>query len=433
MDFIPNTAMDVQMMLDEANIASVSDLFTDVPEACRTKFRLSLPEALSEQELANELESISRKNRMPVSFLGGGCYNHYIPSMVKAVISRGEFYTAYTPYQPEISQGTLQAIFEYQSMICDLTGMDVSNASLYDGATALAEAMLMAIKIRGKRKVLVSRAVNPGYRRVIETYARANSIELAEVDIGEGVTDLSDLEDKAAGSAAILVQCPNYFGIIENLDRIRKVFSGSMLITATTDPTAWGLLKPFSEFGVDIVTAEGQSFGNGMNYGGPNLGIMALKKEYVRQMPGRLVGKTVDSEGRQGFVLTLSTREQHIRREKATSNICSNEGLCALAAAVYLATVGKNLLPLAGLNHRIALHFRKRLALSGIGIIHNAPFYNEFVIKLDESGFKALKKLGIHIGIRLDEDYPELSGCCLVCCTEMNSKDQIDIVMEALG
>ncbi|MHB9027318.1 MAG: aminomethyl-transferring glycine dehydrogenase subunit GcvPA [Candidatus Latescibacterota bacterium] len=432
MDFVPNTREDVQAMLDETGIASVSDLFTDVPEACRMKTAPALPGGMSERELAAELDAISGDNHMTASFLGGGCYNHYVPSTVKAIISRGEFYTAYTPYQPEISQGTLQALFEYQSMICDLTGMEVSNASLYDGATALADAMLMAVRIKGVKRVVVSRTVNPLYRRVLETYARANSVELVEAGAVEGAADISDLEQKASGSAAVLVQCPNYFGIIEDLEKIRKAVSGCMLITSTSDPTAWGLLRPFAEFGADIVTAEGQSFGNGMNYGGPNLGIMAARKAHVRQMPGRLVGRTVDTEGRWGFILTLSTREQHIRREKATSNICSNEGLCALAASVYLATVGANLLPLARLNHRMALHFRNRLASAGVEMVHRAPFYNEFVIRLAESKYHALKERGIDIGIPLSSDYPELSGCFLVCCTEMNTKSQMDAAMEVL-
>jgi glycine dehydrogenase subunit 1 len=432
MDYIPNTREDIRGMLDDTGIASVSSLFRDVPEACRMQAAPALPGGVSERELAAELDAISTSNRMAASFLGGGCYNHYVPSTVKAIISRGEFYTAYTPYQPEISQGTLQALFEYQSMLCDLTGMEVSNASLYDGATALADAMLMAVRIKGVKRVVVSRAVNPLYRRILTTYAHANSIDLAEAETDRGTTDISDLARKAAGSAAVLVQCPNYFGVIEDLEKIRKAVSEPLLVTATADPTAWGLLRPFGAFGADIVTAEGQSFGNGMNYGGPNLGIMAVRKAYVRQMPGRLVGRTVDAEGRRGFILTLSTREQHIRREKATSNICSNEGLCALAAAVYLATIGANLLPLASLNHRMALYFRDRLAAAGIETVYQAPFYNEFVIRLGETAYRTLKQRGINIGIPLEPDYPELSGCFLVCCTEMNTTGQMDAVMEVV-
>jgi glycine dehydrogenase subunit 1 len=304
---------------------------------------LQIPDQLSEFELIRELRKISKKNKKPLSFRGGGNYNHHIPSTVNAITSRGEFSTSYTPYQPEISQGTLQAIFEYQSMICELTGMDVSNASMYDGATSLAESMILASRIKGKKQVLVSQALNPFYRKVLKTYARANDIRIVEIDVKDGLT--SDF--KTEGSSAIIIQNPNFFGLIEDLDEIRKKSEDILLITSTTEALSWAMLKPLSEYNVDIVTAEGQSFGSQMNFGGPGLGIIATKQAYVRQIPGRLVGETVDIHGNRGFALTLCTREQHIRREKATSNICTNHSICALAAAVYLVTYGKNLCRLA--------------------------------------------------------------------------------------
>ncbi len=366
MDYTPNTDKDRESMLREIGVQDIMDLFKDIPEDLILKSPLQIPDQLSEFELIRELGKISKKNKKPLSFQGGGNYNHHIPSTVDAITSRGEFSTAYTPYQPEISQGTLQAIFEYQSMICELTGMDVSNASMYDGATSLAEAMILASRIKGKKQVLVSQALNPFYREVLETYARANTIRIVEIDVIDGLT--SDF--KTEGSSAIIIQNPNFFGLIENLDEIRKKSEDILLITSTTEPLSWAMLKPFSEYNVDIVTAEGQSFGSPMNFGGPGLGIIATKKDYVRQIPGRIAGETVDIHGNRGFVLTLCTREQHIRREKATSNICTNEGLCMLAAAVYLVTYGKNLGKLAQLNNQLAVYFSGKLSqIKGVDLV----------------------------------------------------------------
>ncbi|GAX60572.1 glycine dehydrogenase subunit 1 [Candidatus Scalindua japonica] len=427
MDYISNTDNDRALMLKDIGVQDVMDLFKDIPDSLILRNPLRIPDQLSEFELLRELENISKKNRRHVSFLGGGNYNHYIPSTVNAVTSRGEFSTAYTPYQPEISQGTLQAIFEYQSMICELTGMDVSNASMYDGATGLAESMILSTRIKGKKQVLVSHALNPLYREVLETYARASEIRIVEVDIKDGLT--SDF--KTDGSAAIIIQNPNFFGLIENLDGIRKKAEDILLITSTTEPLSWAILKPFSEYDVDIVTAEGQSFGNPMNFGGPGLGIIAVKQDYVRQIPGRLAGETVDIHGKRGFALTLCTREQHIRREKATSNICTNEGLCMLAASVYLVTYGKNLGKLARLNNQLAIYFADKLnQIEGVDLVFDKPFFNEFVVRIRKDIQSKISH--IEIGISLEKYYPDLENCYLVCCTEMTPKEYIDRVLDEI-
>ncbi|KHE94118.1 MAG: aminomethyl-transferring glycine dehydrogenase subunit GcvPA [Candidatus Scalindua rubra] len=427
MDYTPNTDKDRESMLREIGLRDIMDMFKDIPEDLILKSPLQIPDQLSEFELLRELGKIAKKNKKPLSFQGGGNYNHHIPSTVDAITSRGEFSTAYTPYQPEISQGTLQAIFEYQSMICDMTGMDVSNASMYDGATSLAEAMLLASRIKGKKQVLVSHALNPFYREVLKTYARANEIKIVDIDVTDGLT--SDFETE--GSSAIMIQNPNFFGLIENLDEIRKKAEDILFITSTTEPLSWAMLKPFSEYNVDIVTAEGQSFGNPMNFGGPGLGIFAAKQAYVRQIPGRLVGETVDIHGNRGFALTLCTREQHIRREKATSNICTNQGLCALAAAVYLVTYGKNLGKLAQLNNQLSVCFAGKLSqIEGIDLVFDKPFFNEFVVRIRKD---ILSKLSdIEIGISLEEYYPDLKDCYLVCCTEMTPKEDIDRVIDEI-
>lgn len=428
MDYTANTDRERESMLREIGVKEIMDLFHDIPKKLILSKPLNIPGPYSEFELLSELNKISQQKREPLSFLGGGNYNHYIPSTVRAITSRGEYGTAYTPYQPEISQGTLQAIYEYQSMICELTGMDVSNASLYDGATSLAEAMLVATKIKGKKRVLASKAINPRYREVLKTYANAAEIEIREVDCQDGLTSDFDTE----GSSAILIQNPNFFGLIDDLNTIRERAKEILLITSTTEPLSWAMLQPFANSDVDIVTGEGQSFGNQMNFGGPGLGIFATKKEYVRQMPGRLVGETVDIHGKRGFVLTLCTREQHIRREKATSNICTNQGLCALAAAVYLVTYGENLGKLARLNNQLAVYFSEQLQkIEGIDLLFNTPFFNEFVVRVNKEIIAKLTD--VEIGINLDRYYPDLKDCYLVCCTELTPKEIIDRVIHEIG
>ncbi|MFH1387177.1 MAG: aminomethyl-transferring glycine dehydrogenase subunit GcvPA [bacterium] len=359
-----------------------ADLFAGIPAKVRSKKQLDIPAPLSEPELLAELIAQSKKNQLASPFLGGGSYQHFIPSAVKHIIGRSEFYTAYTPYQPEASQGTLQAIYEYQSMACDLTGMDVANASMYDGATAMAEAALMACRITGRTEVVISSAVNPNYLQVLRTYCRAADLTLIEVPFDQK-TGLSSLDSRLLNpnSSCFILQQPNYFGNIEPANGLADlVHSAGALFIASVDPISLGLLKAPGSYGADIVVGEGQALGNPQSFGGPGLGIFATKKEYLRQMPGRIVGGTVDSNGRRGFVLTMSTREQHIRREKATSNICSNEALCALAACVYLSLMGKQ-----GLRKVAELCLQKSNYLKaklGTKVLWpNTPSFKEFAVK----------------------------------------------------
>ena len=445
MSYIPHTEKDIQEMLKVAGAKSVEDLFTTIPDNIRIKKPLNLPAPLSEQELIQEMTTLIRKNAAVeeyVSFLGAGAYNHYIPSIVNHLISRSEFYTAYTPYQPEISQGTLQAIFEYQTLICQLTGMDVSNASMYDGASATAEAVLMARRINNRSKVILSAAIHPEYREVINTYLSGNRDSIKEVfyctETGRTVPEaIEKLLDKDTSS--VVIQQPNFFGSIEDIKAIAEVVhkNNSILIISIAEPISLGLLKPQGELGADIVIGEGQAFGNGLNFGGPYLGFFATLEKYLRQMPGRLVGETVDKRGKSGYVLTMATREQHIRREKATSNICTNEGLCALAAAIYLTALGKNgLMELARLNLSKSEYLKKGLAnIKGIKPAFTAPTFNEFVIELDKEPddmLKAFLKKGMIAGLPLKRIYHELSRHVLICATEMNTKGQMDELLEGL-
>ena len=446
MSYIPHTEKDIQEMLKVIGAESVEDLFKAIPDNLRVKKPLNLPAPLSEQELIQEMTTLSRKNATVeeyVSFLGAGAYNHYMPSIVNHLISRSEFYTAYTPYQPEISQGTLQAIFEYQTLICQLTGMDVSNASMYDGASATAEAVLMARRINNRSKVILSAAIHPEYRGVINTYLSGNRDSIKEVfyctETGRTMPEaIEKLLDKDTSS--VVIQQPNFFGSIEDIKAIAEVVhkNNSILIISIAEPISLGLLKPPGELGADIVIGEGQAFGNGLNFGGPYLGFFATLEKYLRQMPGRLVGETVDKRGKSGYVLTMAAREQHIRREKATSNICTNEGLCALAAAIYLTALGKNgLMELARLNLSKAEYLKNGLAnIKGIKPAFTAPTFNEFVIELDKEPdgvLKALLKKGVIAGLQLKGHYRELSRHVLICATEMNTKKQMDELLEGMG
>ncbi|HVN67002.1 MAG TPA: aminomethyl-transferring glycine dehydrogenase subunit GcvPA [Candidatus Sulfotelmatobacter sp.] len=362
------------------------DLFADVPAAVRLKGPLDLPSALSEPELLAELAAQSEKNRPASPFLGGGSYNHFIPSAVKHIIGRSEFYTAYTPYQPEASQGTLQAIYEYQSMICELTGLDVANASMYDGATALAEAALMAVRLTGRKEVVVSSAVNPNYLSVLRTYCAAADLKLTELpfDQSSGLTPAP--YPLLSNAACFILQQPNYFGNIEAVQGMaEKIGAAGALFVVSVDPLSLGLLKAPGDYGADIVVGEGQALGNPRNFGGPGLGLFAAKKKFLRQLPGRVVGATVDRQGRRGFVLTMATREQHIRREHATSNICSNEALCALAACVYLSLMGKSgLRKVAELCLYKSNYLKKRLG--GKVLWPKTPSFKEFAIKSKTKG-----------------------------------------------
>jgi len=436
MDYVPHTPEDQQQMMGLIGIRAIDELFADIPDKYRPKGLLDLPQALSEQEVSTLMQDIGSRNVIPpITLMGAGAYHHYIPAVVGHVISRSEFYTAYTPYQAEISQGILQAIYEYQTMIAKLTGMQVANASMYDGASAMAEAAVLAAKTLGRKKIVVVRSVHPEYRQVVGTYAWANGYEVVETPYEKsGRLDrdalLQTIDEQ---TAAVLVQSPNFFGVIEDTAAVESAVhaKGALLVSGFTEATSFGILKPAGEMGADFVVGEGQSFGNPMNYGGPYLGIFASTNKFLRKIPGRLAGATVDKEGKRGFVLTLQTREQHIRREKATSNICSNEALCALAAAVYLVCLGKNLKKLAELNFRKAQYLKQKLAeLKGWEVVFPAPVYNEFVIRCPnpQKVNQKLREEGIIGGYDMEKDYPELKNTLLFCATEMLTKEDIDKV-----
>ena len=432
MNFILNTAQQIEEILKVVGVSSINDLFKDIPKGILLKEDLKIDRGLSELELKDKLREIANKNKVDfISFLGAGSYNHFVPSIVNHIISRSEFYTAYTPYQPEISQGILQSIYEYQTMIAELTGMDVANASLYDGASALAESCIMAVNITKKNQILMLKSIHPEYREVVKTYCKAHNFEVEEIEDSEIDEKLSEK------TAALLVQNPNFFGCIEDLNKIKKVVheKNSLLVVAVVEPTSLGLLKSPGSLGADIVVGEGQSFGNAMNFGGPYLGIMATKDKYKRNLPGRLVGATVDAAGENAFILTLQAREQHIRREKASSNICTNEALCALAAAVHLAALGKQgIKELAELNVQKAHYLADKLKAAGFSLVFDKPFYNEFVVKVDnakEFNEKLLKN-NIIGGLDLGQYYPELKNCLLFCVTEVVTKENMDKLIEII-
>ncbi len=443
MSYVPHTDADRAAMLAAIGVERVEDLFHDVPAAYRFP-ELGLPEPMSEMEIMAELQAMSEENLDTghfTSFLGAGAYQHYVPRIVDHVISRSEFYTAYTPYQPEISQGTLQSVFEYQSMICALTGMEVANASHYDGATSTAEAVIMALNVgRGKRKrVILSPWVHPEYRAVVRTYTWGTDLELVGDDLSAPVgQDLAALLD--GNTACLVVQSPNFLGQIEELAGLAdRTHAAGALLVVVADPISLGLLRPPGEVGADIVVGEGQALGNGLNFGGPYLGFFACRDKDVRKMAGRLVGQTVDSDGKRGFVLTLSTREQHIRREKATSNICTNEALCALATAVHLAALGKTgLRKLAELCYHKAHYAASRISgLDGYEVIVEKPFFKEFVVRCP-APVKAindylLDEWGIIGGYDLGRDYRHLDNHMLICVTEVISREEIDILADALA
>ncbi|RLC82201.1 MAG: aminomethyl-transferring glycine dehydrogenase subunit GcvPA [Chloroflexi bacterium] len=441
MPYIPHSDEDREAMLAAIGARSIKDLFDDVPERVRFP-ELDLPAALAELDTRWELESLAGSNLTAsdcACFLGAGAYNHFVPSVVDAVLNRGEFYTAYTPYQPEISQGTLQAIFEYQTMICDLTGMSVSNASHYDGATATAEAVITAINVHRlkRRKVVVSPFVHPEYRAVVRTYTQGMGLTIVGDENGgsAGLTDLLDEE-----TACLIVQYPDFLGRVEDLSGLAEAtHAAGALFVVVTDPIALGMLKPPGEFGADIVVGEGQGLGAGLNFGGPYLGFFASRKKYARKMAGRVVGQTVDAAGERGFVLTLSTREQHIRRERATSNICSNQGLVVLAAAVYMAALGKSgMRQVAELCYHKAHYAQQRIGeINGFSLLDDKPFFKEFVVRCPEPVQRIndylLDEWDIIGGYDLGLDYAHLQDHMLLCVTEMNSRDEIDVLVEALG
>jgi glycine dehydrogenase subunit 1 len=438
MGYILNTPDDQRAMLEAIGVASLDELFAQIPPALRFNRELNIPPALSEIELTAHMTELAGKNvaaGQKVCFLGGGSYDHFVPAIVDYVASRGEFYTSYTPYQPEVSQGNLQATFEYQTLITELTGMDVSNASLYDGGSAAAEAVLMSISVTQRHgRVVLAASVHPEYRRTIATYLTNLDIEIVTVGANDGTTSPEELARAVTDeTACIVVQQPNFFGCIEDMDALAKTAHerGSLLVVAF-DPISLGLLKRPGDYGADIVVAEGQSLGTPMQFGGPYLGIMACREQFVRRMPGRIAGQTVDRRGKRCWVLTMQTREQHIRREKATSNVCTNQGLFALRAAVYLAALGPHgLRELAESCVRKAHYASKQLTRGDrLSMAFDRPTFKEFVVRdsadaIDELLAAALDE-GYFAGVPLGRWYPELSDCMLVCVTEKRTRQEIE-------
>ena len=441
MAYFPHTDDEVREMLAEIGLQSLDDLLVDIPQAHRFP-NIELPAPASEPEILAELRQLAQRNRNleeMACFLGAGAYHHFVPSVVDDIISRAEFYTAYTPYQPEVSQGTLQSIYEYQTMICELTGMEVSNASHYDGATATAEAVIMAHSAsRGRRtRVVLSPTLHPEYRQVVRTYVQGMDFQV--VGDGDLSADLDALAAQVDGdTACLIVQNPDFLGRIQDLSGLaERVHAHKALLVVVCDPISLGLLKSPGAYGADIVVGEGQALGISLSYGGPYLGFLACRQKHVRRMAGCLVGETVDVDGQRGYVLTLTTREQHIRRERATSNICTNQGLMALAAAVYLSALGKcGLAKVAELCYHKAHHAAKRIAhLDGYEVDLRTPFFIEFAVRcprpVSEINGHLLER-GIIGGYDLGRVYPELHDRMLLCVTEMNTAEQIDTLVQAL-
>jgi glycine dehydrogenase subunit 1 len=444
MSFIPNTDADRARMLEVVGVASTAELFHDVPGEFRFP-ELDLPAPLSEQEALVELDSLSRLNShdpQTLSFLGAGAYNHFIPSVVDAMISRSEFATAYTPYQPEVSQGTLQAMFEYQSMIARLTGMEVANASHYDGATSTAEAVIMALNVaqRERKRVLLSAGLHPQYRAVVRTYTQGMGLVITgDETLANDFDRLGSLCDES--TACLVMQYPDFLGRIARPDQLtalaQKVHASGALFVVVANPVALGLLVSPGEVGADIVSGEGQALGNHLSFGGPYLGFFAFRRDHIRRSSGRIAGETKDRDGRRSYVFTLSTREQHIRREKATSNICTNQSLNALAAAVYLVALGPSgLRRVAQLCWHKAHYAASSIArLSGYAV-EQEEFFHEFVVRcplpVQRINARLLEKHGILGGYDLSAEYPEMQNAMLVCCTEVTTKEQIDRLVRAL-
>ncbi|EPZ38124.1 MULTISPECIES: aminomethyl-transferring glycine dehydrogenase subunit GcvPA [Anoxybacillus] len=440
--YLPMTEEDKQQMLETIGVQSIDELFSDIPESVRFQGEYNIKPAKSEPELMKELMALAAKNadmKTYTSFLGAGVYDHYIPTIVDHVISRSEFYTAYTPYQPEISQGELQAIFEFQTMICELTGMDVANSSMYDGGTALAEAALLSAAHTKKKKILLSNAVHPEYRDVVKTYAKGPGLEVVDIPYKNGVTDLDALQaEMNEDVACVIVQYPNFFGQIEPLKEIEPIAHAHKgMFVVASNPLALGVLTPPGQFGADIVVGDAQPFGIPAQFGGPHCGYFAVKSALMRKIPGRLVGQTTDEEGRRGFVLTLQAREQHIRRDKATSNICSNQALNALAASVAMTALGKKgVKEMATMNIQKAHYAKEAFVNHGFDVVFTGPFFNEFVVRLNKPVAEVNKKLlekGIIGGYDLGRDYPELQNCMLIAVTELRTKEEIDTLVKELG
>lgn len=430
-------------MLASIGAASIEDLLTDIPKDVRLDRLLDLPPALSEPALRRHITKMSEKNGHLdrfISFLGAGCYDRVVPSVVAHLAKRSEFLTSYTPYQPEVSQGVLQATFEFQTMVCQITGMDVANASLYDGSTAVVEAALLAVGPSGEGEVVVSRALDPQYRQLLRTYSKARGFTLHEVGLQNGVTSIADLEaainDK---TSAVIVQQPNFFGNIEDVRAIEGLThrGKALFVVAVTEPASLGIIAPPGAYNADIVAAEGYSLGSPIGNGGPALGLFATKSDLTKKLPGRLVGETVDDRGQRGYVLTLQTREQHIRRERATSNICTNQGLLAIFATVYLSSLGKKGFRELGEQclQRAHYAFDQIASLPGFKPAFDKPFFDEFAITTPMPVAELNAKLqaqGIIGGYDLSREYPELSNTALFCVTEARTRDDIDALVTAL-
>lgn len=440
--YLPMTDQDKQEMLSAIGVSAVDELFSDIPESVRFQGEYNIKPAKSESSLLKELSRLAAKNadlKSHASFLGAGVYDHYMPVIVDHVISRSEFYTAYTPYQPEISQGELQAIFEFQTMICELTGMDVANSSMYDGGTALAEAAMLSTGQTRRKKILLSSAVHPETRDVVKAYAKGQYAEVIEVPYKDGITDLAALKELTSDEiAGVIVQYPNFFGRIEPLKEIEEiVHAEKAMFIVSSNPLALGALTPPGMLGADIVAGDAQVFGIPAAFGGPHCGYFAVTNKLMRKVPGRLVGQTVDEDGKRGFVLTLQAREQHIRRDKATSNICSNQALNALAASVAMTALGKTgVKEMAIRNIQKAHYAKKALQDKGIEVVFEGPSFNEFVVKLPASYKEVNGRLFAQAmigGFDLGRVYPELKDHMLVAVTEMRTKEEIDAFAAELG
>lgn len=437
MSYISLSEKDKKEMLARIGISSVRELFRSIPDDLRINQNLEVPEALTEPELIRHIEEIAHQNsyHQYLSFLGAGAYSHVIPSVVDYLSSRGEFLSPYTPYQAEVSQGTLQIIFEFQTMISQITGMDIANASLYDGASGAAEAVLMAHRLKARPKVLVARSVHPQYREVIQTYTKNLDLSVEEIAYSNrGELDIEDLSNKLNEDAsAIVVQSPNFFGVIEKLEAISDLAHkhGSLSIVVVAEPVSLGILEAPGNLGSDIATGEGQSFGLPLSFGGPYLGFMACRKEFLRQFPGRIAGETKDMDGNTGYVLTLSTREQHIRRERATSNICTNQAWCALRATIFLELLGKKGLKQLAWQNLQKAHYALEniIRIEGIESRFSGACFNEFVLEFNKPWAdisQSLQEKGVIGGLSLVDSYPELENCALLCVTENHRKKDID-------
>ncbi len=443
MSYVPNTPAEQQAMLRAIGATTIEDVLKPIPDAVRLKRPLDLPAALRETDVRRLLTSMAEDNAdldHYISFLGAGSYDHIQPSIVPHLVKRAEFYTSYTPYQPEFSQGMLQATYEFQTMVCQITGMDVANASLYDGSTAVVEAALMAVGAGGRGEVLVSRALDPQYRATLRTYAHTRGFTVREIGLERGVTSASELRAALnADTKAVIIQQPNFFGALEDVHAIEQATHATkaLFVVAITEPASLGAIQPPGAYGADIVAAEGMSLGSPIGYGGPALGLFATRTEFVRRMPGRIVGKTLDDRGQIGYALTLQTREQHIRRERATSNICTNQELLAIFTTVYLSALGKQGFAELGAQCLRKAHYAQQAicALDGFKPAFDRPFYDEFAITCPipvERLNAELRDRGMIGGYDLSRDYPELENAALFCVTEARTRDDIDTLVSAL-